>query len=140
MKKIFILINLLLASTSLSAMGCMGLVVTVDNASTHNCTLKYSTTTNGENKEDPPKTIPAGTTSQGFLVQCDASSDHKARIYLDYQCDTQSVLFDSISSCGMFGSDVTGKSFVGNDVKVDFQTKLGSYWYGLPNQITWTIH
>lgn len=139
MKKLMLLINLFVMSTTTFALGCGNLGIKIINATNKECVLKSKGIYYGlPDRGYIPSSIPSGTTSDEFFMRQD---DTGIGIQLGYQCGDKKVKFYSYQEyCGWYAGDVGGIVDVWNELDAMATPVFGSWLASTPGRITWLIH
>ena len=130
-----------LAPTMLFAGGltCGYLNITLINSTANTCLLKTSTIYNGSLADGSiPTTIASGEMTSSFSLQQDYTSG--PGMLLEYQCGTNRISFASAQNlCFLEAGSILGQVEVAHNMSISYVDTPGSYWAGLPGQITWTL-
>lgn len=140
MKKLAVMfIFMSISIASFAKVNCQHLGITITNQSGHDCKLKINNQFAGFLQEgEIPTHIPNGATTQVFYMKQDGNG---VSIQLDYRCDNKVAIFTSNQQyCYWNSGETWGTYYVGNDFTVMPQSINGSYWSGLPGQISWKIY
>jgi hypothetical protein len=140
-KRLLVLLVLFSASTMLCAksLNCQNLGITIANTSAHDCKLRATSLFYGALFTGGiPGNIPSGTISKVFYMQQDG---YGIGIQLDYRCDDKVVVFYSGQNyCNLSAGKIGGWPYIGNDLGLEHHETMGSYWSGVPGQISWKIY
>lgn len=140
MKKLAVLFALMSISiSSFAKINCQNLGITITNQSGHDCKLRINNRYYGSLYQgEIPTHIPNGTTTEVFYMK---QSGNGVGIQLDYRCDNKVAIFTSYQDyCYMSAGSVWGTYYIGNDFSTISQPQMGSYWSGMPGQISWKIY
>jgi hypothetical protein len=138
MKHVPLILGLSLITTSLFALDCGNLGLTITNNTGATCELKNTIFLYGYYSGGIPRSLPNGATSDTFYITQD---NNGIGLELDYRCDNKVVIFLSQQAyCGIYAGSIYASTYGGNDLNAEYRAQEGSYWYGLPGQITWNIH
>ena len=138
MKRQFVALSLIAASTTLFALDCGNLGITIVNNSPHHCVLKHTVLDGGYFQNQAPLSVPSGSSMPTFYM---AQGDNGVDVEFDYRCDGKVVVIGAHQDyCGFMAGYVVGQAYFGNDLVTEHQETIGSYWSETPGQITWTIH
>lgn len=132
-------ISILLTITSpLFAAFCGNLGITITNETEHDCVLRNTRVDNGFFQDQAPMIIASHSVSPTFYMVQDGSG---IDVQLDYRCAKKVAMFYSSQEyCGFSAGNVRGYSYYTNDLSVENQIVIGSYWAATPGQISWRIH
>ncbi len=130
-------LGMMMASTTLFALDCGNLGITIENTSAHNCVLKHVLLMHGHFQDQVPLSMPSGSTSPVFYLYQDNDG---VAVELDYRCDNKLVVINSSQTyCGHTAGYVKGNAYSGNDMVTEHRETMGGYWYATPGQIDWTF-
>lgn len=138
MKRHLTILALLTITSPLFAAFCGNLGITITNETDNDCVLRNTRVDSGLFQDQTPMTIPSHSTSPTFYMVQDSSG---VAVQIDYRCDKKVAMFYSSQDyCGFSAGYVQGFSYYTNDLSVDHQIAIGSYWAATPGQISWRIH
>ncbi len=125
------------ANTDLS---CGYLNITVVNNTGHDCVLRNTKIYNRSRVDgDISQVIANGSMAPTFRIQ--QTYTNGPSIQLDYQCENKTIAITSRQNyCFLSAGDISGTTESSNNVRAQYNTSLGSYWSGLPGQITWKLY
>lgn len=138
MKKQLTILALLTITSPLFAAFCGNLGVTIMNETDYDCVLRKTYVEHGFFQDQAPMVIPGHSVSPTFYMAQDSSG---IGVQMDYRCAKKVAMFYSSQQyCGFSAGGVDGYSYYTNDLSVENQIVIGSYWAATPGQINWRIH